>query len=172
MARRAAFPDGVVEGAESLVARASTVWQLKAGLSVVLSARFGLSNADVAAALGVGTATVVRLHNEMRSSVSGAGSRRSAWGGRRHQTLSVAEEKAFLTPWEETAAHGGVLVVPPVRAALEARVGHPVAASTVYRLLSRHGWRRVEPDSAHPKRDEKAQEAFKKGASRKVWQKR
>lgn len=172
MARMAVFPGEVVEGAERLVATARTVWHLRAGLSVVLSARFGLSNADVAATLGVGTATVVRLHSEVRCSVGGAGSKRSAWGGRRHQTLTVAEEEAFLEPWEETAARGGVLVVPPVRAALEARVGHPVAASTVYRLLSRHGWRRVEPDNAHPNRDEEAQEAFKKGASRKVWQKR
>jgi len=171
MARKAAFAAEVVRVAEQLVAAGATVRELKAGLSVVLSVHRGLSNAEVAATLRVGLATVARLHGAVRARASGTVRKRGSWGGRRHQHLTPAEEAAFLQPWTQTAGQGGVLVMPPIQAALEARLGHRVAASTVYRLLARHGWRRVAPDHAHPKRDAAAQAAFKKGASRKLWRK-
>jgi hypothetical protein len=37
-----------------------------------------------------------------------------------------------------------------------------VAASVVYRMLARHGWRKVAPDTRHPKSDPIAQEDWKK----------
>jgi hypothetical protein len=43
------------------------------------------------------------------------------------------------------------------------------AASVVYRLLARHGWRKVAPDTRHPKSDPIAQEEWKKN-SPKRWQ--
>lgn len=172
MARKAEFSEETVRAAERLVAEADTAREVKAGLSVILSVKLKLSNAQVASMLGVGVATVARLHGEVRTCLGVKTSATRGWGGRRHANLTLAEEKVFLEPWEELAGQGGVLVVPPIRAALEARVGHHVAATTVYRLLARHGWRRVAPDSAHPSRDAEAQEAFKKGASRKVWCKR
>jgi hypothetical protein len=50
------------------------------------------------------------------------------------------------------------LVISPVRAALAERLGRKkVAASVVYRLLARHGWRKVAPDTRHPKSDPAAQ---------------
>ena len=60
------------------------------------------------------------------------------------------------------AVHGGVLVVPPLKQALEARLGRPVALSSVYRLLHRHDWRKLAPDKRHPEADGAAQEAWKK----------
>ncbi|AIA31836.1 helix-turn-helix domain-containing protein [Leptospirillum ferriphilum] len=53
------------------------------------------------------------------------------------------------------------MVVPPIHAALEERVGHTVPKSTVYRLLARHGWRKVSPDTRHPKADPAVQDAYK-----------
>ena len=34
--------------------------------------------------------------------------------------------------------------------------------STTYRLLARHGWRKVQPDTKHPKGDPVKQDEFKK----------
>jgi hypothetical protein len=45
-----------------------------------------------------------------------------------------------------------------------------VASSTVYRILARHGWRKVAPDTCHPKHDAEAQAEFKKN-SPKRWRK-
>ncbi len=62
-----------------------------------------------------------------------------------------------------------MVVVSPIRAALAQHLNQPVAASVVYKLLARHGWRKVAPDTRHPKGDPKVQEDWKKN-SRKNWQ--
>jgi transposase len=85
-------------------------------------------------------------------------------GGRRRELMSTEEEKTFLDPWVAQAEIGGVLVVSPIHLALEERVGHKVPKSTVYRLLARHGWRKVTPDTRHPKGDEAARDEFKKNS--------
>jgi len=65
-----------------------------------------------------------------------------------------------LSPWAELAKEAGLLVLSPIRAALAQQLGRPVAASVVWRrLLARHGWRKVAPDTRHPKSDPAAQAA-------------
>ena len=82
--------------------------------------------------------------------------------GRHRQLLSPEEEKAFLAPWPLEEKSGGVLVDPPLHATNEERVGKKVPRSTVYRLLARHGWRRVTADTRHPKAKPEVQEDSKK----------
>ena len=50
----------------------------------------------------------------------------------------------------------------------ETRVGHAVDDSTIYRLLNRHGWRKLMPRPRHPKADPQAQEQFKKTLKRRL----
>jgi len=83
-------------------------------------------------------------------------------GGRRHQLLTPEEETIFLAPWIEKAAQGGAIVVPPLHAALEARMGHRVPNPTIYRLLVRHGWRELAPETRPPRMDDPVQGDFKK----------
>lgn len=61
-----------------------------------------------------------------------------------------------------------MVVVSPIRAALAQHLNKTIAASVVYKLLARHGWRKVAPDTRHPKSDPKVQEEWKKN-SRKTW---
>jgi transposase len=82
--------------------------------------------------------------------------------------MSEQEERDFLEPWAKLAREGRVLVLSPIRAALAQRLGRPVPASVVYRLLERHGWRKVAPDTRHPKSDPTVQEAWKKNSPR-IW---
>lgn len=82
--------------------------------------------------------------------------------------MTEEEEREFLKPWIELAKEGQVLVLSPIRAALAQHLGRPVAASVVYSFLARHGWRKVAPDTRHPKSDFQVQEAWKKN-SRKIW---
>ena len=72
--------------------------------------------------------------------------------------MSEQEEKDILQPWAEKAQAGGVLVLSPIRAALAQRLGRKVATSIVYRFFARHGWRKVAPDTRHPKNDPQTQE--------------
>jgi hypothetical protein len=55
---------------------------------------------------------------------------------------------------------GGVLTVPPIHAALVKRLGRDIPMSTTYRLLARHNWRKVQPDTKHPKSDPALQGEF------------
>ena len=171
MSRKAIFDESTVTRAEEIVREAKTARELRRGLSVALSASCGIPNRRIADVLGIGIATVNRLQKEIRDEVTGKTPEKKPWGGRRRQTMLEEEEKAFLKQWEEQAEQGGVLAVPPIHAAIEKKVGHRVAASTAYRMLARHGWRRLAPDTCHPKRDAEAQENFKKRASEKVWRK-
>jgi transposase len=160
----------MVNISQEIVKEADTARQLRTGLSILIPKVCSVSNADTAKVLGVGLATVVRMQKQIRDQVAGKPVVKESWGGRRRQHLTLEEEAQFLEPWIEKAEKGGVLVVPPIHAALEDRLERPVAASTVYRMLARHGWRKVEPDTCHPKRDVEAQEEFKKN-SLKRWRK-
>lgn len=117
----------------------------------------------------MGRATVARLQVAFRKQeVAGPTATRN-WGGRRKSLLTPEEEIAFLKPWLDSAATGNLVVVSPMRAALAQRLGQPVKPSVVYRLLARHGWRKVAPDTRHPKSKPEVQEAWKKN-SLKCWQ--
>ena len=164
MARTARVTQAMLAHAQTLVQKAETARELRAGLSVLLPKACNITYAETAKLLGVGVATIVRMQREIRDQLAGKSSQKSTWGGRRRQILSIQQEEAFLGEWSKTAEHGGVLVVPPMHAALEERLGQKISLSTVYRMLARHGWRKVEPDTCHPKKDPEAQEEFKKNS--------
>jgi transposase len=166
MARKARFSNEEVARAHELRDKATNVMELRQALSVLLVAEAGLEASQASEILGISERTVFRN----RSSVSHQDDRRrNTWGGRRHYRMTVEEEQEFLRPWEAKATEGGVLSVPPVHAALVERLGRPMPMSTTYRLLARHGWRKVQPDTRHPKSKPVVQEEFKK-TPRGLWQ--
>lgn len=87
-------------------------------------------------------------------------------GGRRNQYLSVEQEEALLDPFVHRAREGGMLTVCEIQKTYQEQTGKRVAPSTIYRLLDRHGWRKVAPRPRHPKADLAAQAIFKKTAPR------
>ena len=89
-------------------------------------------------------------------------------GGRRHQYLTKPEEKEFLAPFFAQAESGEIATVAQLQDAFEERVGHEVDDSTIYRLLNRHGWRKLMPRPRHPQSDPQAQEQFKKTLQRRL----
>ena len=83
-------------------------------------------------------------------------------GGRRDVYLTMEEEQQFLAPFFARAQTGEIATAAEIQRAFEARVGHEVDDSTIYRLLNRHGWRKLMPRPTHPKASREAQEQFKK----------
>ena len=83
-------------------------------------------------------------------------------GGRYHDYMSVEEEKNFLAPFLERAERGELTTTREIQQAYEERIGKCVDPTTIYRLLDRHDWRKIMPNSVHPKSDTEAQDAFKK----------
>ena len=66
--------------------------------------------------------------------------------------LSVAEEKALLEPFVETAAAGQIVEIGDIKRAYEEKTGCSLENNhgQIYRVLKRHGWRKVMPRSEHP----------------------
>jgi transposase len=168
MARPRKVDPRLVQQALSTVRQTQDIREMREAMAVLLPAELNTSLEQTARVLGVGRATVPRLQAGFRERRQSPKEERKNWGGRRRFLMSAEQEKQFLQPWIEQAQTGGILVVSPIRAALAQRLGRPVKPSVVYRLLVRHGWRKVAPDTRHPKSDPQIQEDWKKN-SPKIW---
>ena len=83
-------------------------------------------------------------------------------GGRNNAYMTADEEEDFLRPFQERAPQGGIVEIGEMKKAFETRIGTTVPKSTIYRLLNRHGWRKIAPGKKHPKNDPILQEELKK----------
>jgi hypothetical protein len=153
----------VLEKAKQLLPRARTAEELRVLQAVILPLEFGFSMERTAAITGVskGWASHLRMQFIMNRSLA---SRKPLRGGRRRQNMRYEEEKVFLAPFFEKAATGGILVVSEIKQALDGRLGRATALASTYNLLHRHGWRKLAPDTRHPKADKEIQEEWKKNS--------
>jgi transposase len=159
MARQTCISAEEIQRAEQLRDQATTVAEYRTALSVILCTVIGLDADHAAEVLGTSRRTIFRDRDNIRNQDDAP---KKQWGGRRHCSMSIEQEDEFLAQWEAKATAGGVLTVPPIHAALVDRLGHDCPMSTTYRLLARHGWRKVQPDTKHPKSDPALQDEFKK----------
>ena len=83
-------------------------------------------------------------------------------GGRRRYYMSLEEEAKFLEPFKQRALTGQIATVFEIKQALEKKLGQTVHKTTAYRLLRRHGWRKIVPRPFHIKSKKVEQEDFKK----------
>lgn len=83
-------------------------------------------------------------------------------GGRRSSYMSVEEEKAFLDEQIKKAQQGLIVIAKSIKEETEKKLGRAVSKDYPYDLLHRHGWRKVVPRPAHPKKNKERQEEFKK----------
>jgi transposase len=84
-------------------------------------------------------------------------------GNRRN--LSWAEEEELLKPFKEKAAAGQIVEISEIKQAYEEATGKSLENDhgQIYRVLKRHGWRKVMPRSKHPKKaNDEVIEASKK----------
>jgi len=80
------------------------------------------------------------------------------------RNLSIDEEKALLEPFKTKAKAGQIVEVGEIKLAYEQAAGRKTKShGQIYRVLARHGWRKIMPRSKHPsKADDEAIEASKK----------
>jgi len=122
---------------------------------------------DVAEAVGLTRSSVYRRKAEFlkdgESTLFTDG-----WGGRRGGVLTEAQEAELVAHFEDAAREGRMVTASEMAAELARRAGRPVSHATLYRILARHGWRKVVPRPRHPEADPARQEAFKE-TSRSSW---
>ncbi len=129
MASTAMLGDEAVQAVLEMVQQPETARELRAGLNILIPKECRVSDAATARVLSVGVATVVRM--QKRFAIKSTGNRRKkAIGADVFVKYSPLKKRRRSSgPWVEKAETGGVLVVPPIHAALEEQLGLPVAAS-------------------------------------------
>ena len=86
-------------------------------------------------------------------------------GGNR-KNLTLLQEKELLNSFSTQAENGKMLEVSDIIKGYEKLVGRKIAKSIVYKMLKRHGWRKVMPRSQHPNKASMEEiDAYKKNGS-------
>jgi|SRR5208337_252545 transposase len=155
------LPEGALEKLAKDLKQAKTRAEFQSVQCLWLRASLKLSADQVAIAIGWHPNSVRKL--QARYFKEGeAALKRGGKGGRYFQNLTLEEERQLLQEFLAQYERGGILEVSRVKAAYEQALDRKVPKSTVYRMLARHGWRKVVPRPRHPKSDAATQAAFKK----------
>lgn len=166
MRPRKSFPNGTVEQLQGLLKQAKTVADQRRIQAVLIRALDASPPERIAVLTGLSVTTVRVIHSRFLREGTAFLVGRPGRGGRRRTLLSTAQVADLLTKHTAAASEGQVVEAGAFKRDYDALVGHPVAASTVYRLLARAGWRKIVPRPSHPKKDPAAEPAFKKSSRR------
>lgn len=158
---RKSFPKGTAGLVGEIIEHSKDPNVLKRAQAIYCRAAYDMPVPQIAGLTGLEESTVRRLHSDFLR-LGTAIFDLSGRGGRRRQIMTPEQEAAFLQPFVEAGDAGGILEVGDIHEALCRRAGRPVHRSAVYKLLRRHGWRKIAPRPHHPKADKEAQTSFKK----------
>lgn len=87
------------------------------------------------------------------------GERRGQNRGKAH--LKLKEEAKFLESFKIRSAKGNLVTAKQIHAAHAKLLKKELDPTVTYRLLERHGWRKIAPRPEHPKHDPEAMKRFK-----------
>ena len=109
----------------------------------------GMSNAEIALRTGYNRRYVTTLMGQYKKQGLDEFIRIKQTSHNRN--MSVSEEAEVLAACEKEAEEGHVLTAAEVQGKLEERLGRESGHNYPYRVMKRHGWRKVMPRSRHPK---------------------
>ena len=151
--------------ARAQVKSARSAAQLRAAQAVLLPLELGLSLEQTALAVGRSVGATCRMRLSFCRVASGEQAPvRAKTALRNRAKATLAEEAAALDKVLHDAQQGGVVIIPRLKPQIEAALGKTMALSGVYRMLHRHQWRKLAPDTQHPKGDPAAREVWKKNS--------
>ena len=141
MGRKPQISQNISNIAKDAARAANDAHELRKAQAILLPALFSLDLVATGIIIGRSNASVCRLQAEFRAGCAGTHVAQKKRGGRRRQNMSLEQEAQLLDPFFQKAREGKPLVVADVRKIYETATGKKVPASTVYRMLARHGWR-------------------------------
>jgi transposase len=84
-------------------------------------------------------------------------------GGANNKRVTNKQERRFFKKYKEKAKTGEIITALEMRKEFQEEFGVEITKSGFYRLLKRHGWRKIMPELQHPKSaDAKTRRASKK----------
>jgi transposase len=164
MARTASGAEHI-EAARKLLKTARTADDLRLAQSVLLPLQLGLSIEQTALAIGRSSGATCTMRTRFGKVAAGEMlAPRSKTELRNRANTNLERERQILDEVLPDAATGGVVIIPRIKPAIEAKLGKALALSSVYRMLARHGWRKLAPDTHHPQADPEARDGWKKNS--------
>jgi transposase len=136
--------------------------EFKRALCVILGHDAQLTVSKISQILHISERSVYRYRDEIFNIFHGTPDPRDEWGGRRNSLLSEQEEIKFLNGYYEQSLKGEIVHVKIIHNDLEQILGRSIPIASTYNMLHRNGWRKLKPDTCHPKADPVEQEKFKK----------
>ena len=154
-----------IEAARKLLKTARTADELRLAQSVLLPLELGLSIEQTAKAIGRSSGATCTMRTRFGKVTAGlVAAPRSKRQLRNRANADLEREKQILDEVLAHAADGGVVIIPRIKPAIEAKLGKAMALSSVYRMLARQGWRKLAPDTHHLKGNPQAREDWKKNS--------
>ena len=144
---------------------AKTAEDLRLALAVLLPLEQGLSIKQTADIIGRSVSVTCSMRTRFGRVIEGMQAvpqHKQQLRNRAHVDLMV--EAQVLDEVLVNAATGGVVIIPRLKPAIEAKLGKSMALSGIYRMLARHGWRKLAPDTRHPQGDPAARDEWKKNS--------
>ena len=135
-----------LDAARKALEGARSADELRMAQAVLLPLALGLSLEQTAQAIGRSvSATCAMRMRFCRIAAGEAEPPRGKHALRNRAHASLEEESRLLARVRGRALEAGPGLVSRLRQAMEAEWARPVALSSVYRLLRRHGWRSIAP---------------------------
>lgn len=154
------FPIDTQSKMMKLLEEVKTSSETKRVQCVLLGSR-GISSVLIAPIVGWAPEYVRKVWNRYRKEGEKyiLGEKRGINRNRAH--ISFEKEKEFLKPIFKQAEKGGILIVSDIKKEYEKYIGRQIHNSIIYKVLHRHGWRKIVPRPLHPKANQSKQKEFK-----------
>jgi hypothetical protein len=122
--------------------------------AILLPLELGLTLEQTTSAIGRSVSMTCKLRNRRRREIAREiEPKKHKSQLRNHAYASLEQEAAALDQVLAKACEADVVIIAQLLPAFEKALGKPLNLSTLYRMLARHGWRKLAPDTAHPKGD-------------------
>lgn len=168
MARPFRYTENELKKAKKMRDNPTNERDVRASVSFILMAETGVRLKDLGSAFGV---TPQTIHKDILRVRNPDPANKGIWGGDHNRLMTIEEELEFLNEYWDDAKSGHIITMPELHNEYNKRVGKQTPKSTFYRMIKRHKWRKVLPDTRHPKGDPLIQEDFKKKHLKWKWKK-
>lgn len=150
-----------IQSLETSLSKAKDISVFKNIQAVYLKAKYKMSADSIAKITGFSKGYVWQVHSNYRNNGDKAfifGKK----GGIYRRNLTARQEELLLASFISQSDDGQILEVSKIKKKYEEFAKKEVNKSVVYRMLSRHGWRKIAPRPTHPNNDKILLATFKK----------
>ena len=155
------LPKNTEKHMQTLLRQATGSWETRRIQCVLMRASLQLSSEEIAPLVGLEPASVRRIWKHYLDEGDAALLGEKRGQARGNACLTLDDEKDFLMIFFRKAEQGNVVTASHIHTTLCNHLGRTIDPSTTFRMLKRHGWRKIVPLPEHPKGSKEERQKFK-----------